>query len=43
MRGSSSWMPYAAQGVRGFDDGDTALRPGKPSLNARTVSGAFCR
>ena len=22
MPGSSLWMPYAAQGVKGFDDGD---------------------
>jgi hypothetical protein len=22
MPGSSSWMPYAAQGVKGFDDDD---------------------
>ena len=22
MRGSTSWMPYAAQGVKGFDDDD---------------------
>jgi len=24
MPGSSSWMPYAPQGVKGFDDDDTA-------------------
>ena len=31
MNGSSSWMPYAPQGVKGFDDDDddddVALRP----------------
>jgi len=30
MNGSSSWTPYAPQGVKGFDDDDdddVALRP----------------
>jgi len=26
MPGSSSWMPYAPQGVKGFDDDETIIK-----------------
>ena len=29
MPGSSSWMSYAPQGVKGFDDDDDNTVPGK--------------
>jgi hypothetical protein len=33
MPGSSSWMPYAPQGVKGLDDDEVYTRPVYASVN----------